>query len=484
VGWIDLSAIKTIVKSTNNEKYAIIIAASGAHKQNTLFKSSDELTLRMYRALFTRGYKHENIIYMNPKTWQNLHEDGRSTEIVDYELFQPQQELEQAFNTAANAGKQFILYIHGHAQKDSLKINRKYWLPAQQLQQLLNKISAAEQIIIIDTCFSGSFLDDISDSKRTILTSSDAENVAWNNSNFSETLIPALRRGNDINTAFLAAVAAIESKQVPQLDDDGDGIYSSRDGIVAAKQYINQEGVSQADAPEVIQIHPHISLAAEQARAVLWIKTSPSGEAIKKARATIIPPGLQTVEYQGEQTNFGREQLEMLYNPAQDRYETVYKNFRQPGEWKIKYQAQGNDGLWSDTVTGIVQAAGVSTAVTIQVSFNQANYQIGEQLRIDITTNGIEEAQNYDLYLAILYPQGFYQTITYPFNLSPVNARQAYKTELNLSGEYNFSIPDFEIPTGWEKGKYLGCGVVMLAKGDPWQSTNWISLDCKEFNLR
>ncbi|WP_069471116.1 hypothetical protein [Candidatus Marithrix sp. Canyon 246] len=142
----------------------------------------------------------------------------------------------------------------------------------------------------------------------------------WNTSNFSETLIPALRRGYDINTAFLAAVAEIKSKQVPQLDDDGDGIYSSRDGNNAAKQYINQEG-----------------------------------------------------EYQGEQTNFGRTQIEMLYNQAQDRYEAVYKNF---------------------------------------------------------------------------------------------------------------SIPQYQIPTGWKKGQYFGCGVIMTAKGDPWQSTNWISLDCKEFSLR
>jgi uncharacterized repeat protein (TIGR02543 family) len=469
--------------TSTNEKYAIIIAASGAHKQNSLFPYSNDLALRMYRTLFSRNYTHENIIYMNPQKWQDLHGSGRDAKIVDYELFQPQPELEQAFNTAANATKQFIFYIHGHAQKDSLQINREYWLPANQLQQLLNKIPA-EQIIIIDTCYSGSFIDDISGTKRTILTSSDAESRAWNNSNFSDTLIPALRRGNDIKTAFLTAVAEIETKQVPQLDDDGDGVYSSRDGINAAQQYINQQGISQTDAPQILQIHDYISLPAEQARAVLWIKTAPSGEAIKKARATLIPPGLQSVEYQGEQTNFGRTQIEMLYNQAQDRYEAVYKNFRQPGEWKIKYQVQGNQGFWSDTVTGIVQAEGVSTPVTIQISFNKPSYQIGEQLRINITTNGIEEQKNYDLYLAIIYPQGFYQTITYPLSLSPVDARQAYKSELNLSGEQNFSILDFDIPTGWKKGKYLGCGVIMTTKGDPWQSTNWISFDCEGFNLR
>ncbi|WP_171900771.1 hypothetical protein, partial [Candidatus Marithrix sp. Canyon 246] len=281
-----------------------------------------------------------------------------------------------------------------------------------------------------------------------------------------------------------AAVAEIKSKQVPQLDDDGDGIYSSRDGNHAAKQYINQEGISQADAPQIIQTHSHMNLPAEQASAVLWIKTSPSGEAIKKARATLIPPGLENLEYQGEQTNFGRTQIEMLYNQAQDRYEAVYKNFRKPGEWKIKYQVQGNQGFWSDTATGIVQAAGVSTPVTIQISFNQANYQIGEQLTINLTTNGIEEQNNYDLYLAILYPDSNYQTITSPFNFSSLNGRQAYQSELNLSGEQNFSIPQYQIPTGWKKGQYFGCGVIMTAKGDPWQSTNWISFDCKEFSLR
>ncbi|WP_069472978.1 InlB B-repeat-containing protein, partial [Candidatus Marithrix sp. Canyon 246] len=198
--------------TSTNEKYAIIIAASGAHKQNSLFPYSNDLALRMYRTLFSRGYKHENIIYMNPHKWQDLHGSGRDAKIVDYELFQPQQELETAFNTAANATKQFVFYIHGHAQKDSLQINREYWLSANQLQQQLNKI-AAEQIIIIDTCYSGSFINDISGTKRTILTSSDAESLAWNNSKFSETLIPALRRGYDINTAFLAAVAEIKSKQ-------------------------------------------------------------------------------------------------------------------------------------------------------------------------------------------------------------------------------------------------------------------------------
>jgi hypothetical protein len=86
-----------------------------------------------------------------------------------------------------------------------------------------------------------------------------------------------------LKVAFLEAVAEIESKQVPQLDDDGDGNH-------AAKQYINQEGISQADTPQIIQTHPHMNLPAEQARAVLWIKTSPNSEAIKKARATLIPP--------------------------------------------------------------------------------------------------------------------------------------------------------------------------------------------------
>ncbi len=37
--------------TSNNEKYAIIIAASGAHKQNSLFPYSNDLALRMYRTV-------------------------------------------------------------------------------------------------------------------------------------------------------------------------------------------------------------------------------------------------------------------------------------------------------------------------------------------------------------------------------------------------------------------------------------------------
>ncbi len=92
VGWIDFNSIKTIVttpepkpepkpepdpdpkpEANAGEKYAIIIAASGAQKQNTLFPYSNDFALRMYRALFSRGYSHENIIYMNPQKWQDLH---------------------------------------------------------------------------------------------------------------------------------------------------------------------------------------------------------------------------------------------------------------------------------------------------------------------------------------------------------------------------------------------------------------------------
>ncbi|WP_103921764.1 Lcl domain-containing protein, partial [Candidatus Venteria ishoeyi] len=95
---------------------AIIITASGAHTNNSLFARSEELTRRMYRALYQRGFEHEDIIWLNPKKWQDIDGDGRDDGVVDDELFDPAQALANAFETMSSlqAGQQFVLHIHGH----------------------------------------------------------------------------------------------------------------------------------------------------------------------------------------------------------------------------------------------------------------------------------------------------------------------------------------------------------------------------------
>ncbi|MCK5719440.1 MAG: hypothetical protein KAH84_05745, partial [Thiomargarita sp.] len=476
------------ISNPNSIGRAIVIAASGSHSQNTLFPISEELSRKIYRTLNQRGYNHEDITYLNPKTWQDINGDGTDDKVVDDALADPAAALESAFNATSTlqAGQQFIFYLHGHGQIDQLKITREYWLSATELRRLMDKVpEQVEQIVIIDSCYSGSFIDDLSQANRIILTSSEAEDTAWNTrfENFSATLINNLRHGKDLRTAFQATEDLMISNpnifgsQRPQLDADGDGVAnSSRDKTAIANLFLGKEGVVADSAAEIIDIHPPISLDSEQTEGTLWIKTSPSGDNIRRVRAILIPPNTQSTDYQGENTNFEREEIDMFYNDG--RYITLH-TFSQAGIWRILYQAQGTDGSWSDNAFGEVQA---SDAKTITARMNQSTYQIGENIsfKLDLNENP-NQLIPYDIYAALIFPQGYFMTITHPLTFNLPGTIQAYRQ--NITGSQTFPIFNLELPQGLTLGIYNGCGIITSAGNDPWQMENWIDWHCQTFEL-
>jgi hypothetical protein len=463
---------------------AILIAGSGAHKQNTLFKYSQDLNLQMYNTLLQRGYTDDDIIYFNPfKGGQDIDGDGKEEEhIVDYQLFDPLSELEAAFDNmkSLQAGQQFIFYFHGHANPEQLQMNIENWLSAEELKRLLDKVPAtAQQLIILDTCYSGSFLNELSATNRIIVASADANTRAWNAKydNFSEPLIRELRLGESIKDAFITTKDYMQTKptlfgkQAPQLD-----------GRLAAKFILGKEGVHAAAAPNMIDIHPPLILTPQQTEGFLWVKTSPTGENIRKVRAVFIPPNAQSTEYQGEATNFQRQETTMTYQAERNRYETIYSGFNQTGTWNIIYQAQGIDGTWSDKLTGEVQASGTS-AITVRL--NQINYQIGNRFKFTLDINEIPNTPSpYDIYTAIIFPAGYFVTISHPLNISLPGTIQAYQKNVTINPTKTFPIIDINLPTGLATGKYNTCGIITTPETDPWNNANWLAQDCKIFELK
>jgi PKD repeat protein len=164
---------------------AIIIAAGGAQPNNTLYPYSNEYTQRFYRILKERGFKDEDIAYMNPQP-PDINLDGRlENDLLDYELFEPESELKKAFQQAANnltAGQQFIFFLHGHARQDYFRIMDNYELSATYLRDLLAMLPAnIQQILILDSCYSGSFFDELMAPNRILISSADNQTQAWNN---------------------------------------------------------------------------------------------------------------------------------------------------------------------------------------------------------------------------------------------------------------------------------------------------------------
>jgi PKD repeat protein len=480
-------------QQTDSVGQAIIIA--GPLINDNLFPYSNEFSQRLYRLLKKRQFGDDDIHYMNLRA-PDIELDGLpETDRQDYNLFEPKEQLEQAFAQAAarlSADQQFIFYLHGHARQDRASLGN-HELSASKLRDLLATLPAdTQQIIIIDTCYSGSFFDELAGvENRVLISSADDRHLAWQTTygSFADKFIRLLEHGSNVLEAFqMAEDMMLEEPdlffgQSPWLDDNGDGQYLNNDGTLAANIFLGRTGISQAPPPKITQVHPRSTLHENVSTATLWVKTSPSGSSgnIYKVQAVLVNPNFVLSDYQGEDTDFSRLEIDLIYNAAQDRYEVVYDGFcMAAGLWKIRYQAQDTDGIWSEIATGEVQVEGCSLPATVSMLLNQNRYTTGEQLRLDMFVNGQAEV---DLYVAIMFPAGYFQTITYPLGFSMVGAAQAYQSNVEIAGQKTYPIMNFQMPNSIPLGQYQACGVLVDAGTAPLEQGNWIHIDCAEFEV-
>ncbi len=371
---------------------AVIIAAGGEQDSNTLFPYSNDLTTDMYRFLHSIGFSDGDIIYMNPYPPVVPFNGYVDAARQDFPLRDPETELALAFAQAAQdlkAGQQFILYLHGHARSDYVRMSQTTETSAMEIKILLDQIPAdVEQIIILDTCYSGSFLDELSGvPNRILITSADAESLAWSPEEvggFSYTFIRRLKMGQSVGEAFeSAAYKIIDDPQTfgiqnPQLDDTQDGFYNSNDGHFAGSTYIGGQKVHGSLPPEIIDMHPAIKLAEGQTTATLWVKVIPDFNGIKKVRAILVNEHDNATEYQGESTDFIRRELTLLPDYDLERYEIDYNQFHTARDWKILYQAQSMEGDWSEIITGYAAFENAAP------SPDQTVYHNGDTLRVTL----------------------------------------------------------------------------------------------------
>jgi hypothetical protein len=198
---------------------------------------------------------------------------------------------------------------------------------------------------------------------------------------------------------------------------------------------------------------------------------------IIKLKLGIINPQFSSGEYKGVETNFGRDELELIYNPAQKRYEIVYDGFKTAGMWRILYQAQSKEGVWSDIVQGEVQAQGSSKIATIKIAPNLSSYKSTEPVLLDLQIYGQTQA---DLYVAIIFPE-YFITYGYPSEPSYPNQAKIYQT-IEIAGQGNYQV-NINLPENAKSGQYSACGVLVKADTAPLDMANWIDFHCAGFEV-
>ncbi|MCP4701023.1 MAG: DUF1566 domain-containing protein [Gammaproteobacteria bacterium] len=522
-----------MIPSTNGQ--AIIIAAGGARPSNTLYPFSDKFTQRMYRLLKDRGLTDEDIIYMNPRA--PLNKEGRQEkDWQDHDLSKPEQDLVYAFKHAkerlqGGGQQQFVFYLHGHApesEKFMIKQEPYSELSAIQLHGFLEQLpSGVQQVIILDSCYSGSFLNELALSEsekaagveRVVVTSADADTEAWSTTHrsFSDTFISSLRRGQSIQKAFFETKEMLETYskefrgQTPWLNDTDDGEYNpEEDGRLADTIYLVGEGIPASILPpRITAVHPYLSVQREE-KTTLWVRIPGDKNTIREVRAVLMAPGFinDYYQYDGEEiTKFSRKELTLTYIKDKERYEVTHDFNSEEGDkgiWRILYQAQNTDGIWSDQVEGEVQTeaprptiacegpASCETCTSVSMGLNKSRYVPGEQLLLHMEVNNNEmeangnEAADLDFYVAVLFPDGNFTTVT-PLSFSWPNTIQPYRSDISITGKRIFpAVMDFPLPAdipNFALGSYKIYGALTKAGSNLYEENSLLHLDCSGFEI-
>ncbi len=207
--------------------------------------------------------------------------------------------------------------------------------------------------VVYDACKSGSFLSPYlmphDGKKRIAITSASPEQsvlfITENSVSFSNYFWFHIFSGLSVGDAFELGREAVESAmgiQNPLMDDNGDGTYNADDGALARKTYIGNGTVVRGDAPLIERVVPDQTITNTHT-ALLYASGVTDDDGIDRVWAMIRPP-----DY-----NPGDPGIPVLDMPSAEltpaegedhRYEGVYEDFNQTGDYQIAVYARDRDG--------------------------------------------------------------------------------------------------------------------------------------------
>jgi len=165
------------------------------------------------------------------------------------------------------------VYLFDHGDEDKFFIDGAgQVVTSQELDKWLSTLESAlpgvRVNVIIDACLSGSFIrlpNSLSRPNRVIIASTTNANNAYTSQeggmNFSDLFIQALGSQQNLYHSFMEAKEGAhtwKSDQVAWIDDNGDGQFDSRDGLVAQRRgFASEEPFPSGKTP------PYISKVVE-----------------------------------------------------------------------------------------------------------------------------------------------------------------------------------------------------------------------------
>ncbi len=347
---------------------AIIIAGGGPYTGNSLWNATLMNGNFAYRTLQSQGYTKDRIKYFSEEDF-DLDNNG---ELDDFAGAPTKENIAAALNEWASDADNVVVYMVDHGGADSFRLSQDSILEVSELNGWLTTLEgnmSGGLTVVYDACKSGSFIDDLSASGRTIITSSDVDENAYFLSqgavSFSSFFWQNVFNGQSLGDSFSQARATIAGNpdvpQTPQLSVDG--ALLGEDVSVLANQYIGNGTDYAQDAPIIESVSAPQQIN-DTAQASLTATSITDEDGIGRVWGVIWPPNYQPPE--GVAPVLDLPTVDFAKVIGTDNYTATYNSFTQAGEYKIAIFARDGFGNTSPPkVTSVTVNSPLSRKVVI-----------------------------------------------------------------------------------------------------------------------
>jgi hypothetical protein len=342
-----------------NTGYAILVGGGMASTNNTYWKVTKKLLIDAYLDFKKMGFSDDMIYLMINSQIIDITGDDIKDDIVDEQnpsVSELVKTIETQYTDLLTENETLYLYMMGHGTDNAtFKVfGADESITSEELNTALNNLQKKTNctvVIILECCYSGTFIQTLRHPKRLIITSAGDE--AYNtddsgNISLSRFLFPRLCRGDSIQKAFEYARMVLINKRYPspKLDDYTD------DNTLAATTYLPEK--LNWVQPEISSVDLYPILDATNTLTVsLTIESK--AESISKVWAQVIPPDALILS--GNETIHFQESI--LQHEQGTRYSGDVKGFSHDGIYTVIFYAQNIYQENSEPLQWIVRAVNI-----------------------------------------------------------------------------------------------------------------------------
>ena len=348
---------------------ALIVVAGRLRENDRVQPNIHHVTNAVYQFARQHDCAPSDILYLAPD--MSLDGDGDGVPDVDAQVSKAQ--LQQAITEWApdhvGPDEPLTIYLMDHGGEERFYLdgaNGEWVTPAELdswLTQLESSIPGLESQIIYEACLSGSFISQpqsISGARRLVMTSTGQWSLAYASQEgaiFSDTFIDALAQGMNLQAAFQEGALTANSVHPDQsawLDDNGDGVYTSADGQIAAQRAF------ACTAPPLEQLWaPYIAQASitkvTEGQAEISAEVRDDKQDITQVRAVIYSPSYTQPDSSEE--IIPEQPPVILQAQGNGQYSVMSDQFTEAGTYRVHIYAEDGDGLTSRPQEVIVEVS-------------------------------------------------------------------------------------------------------------------------------